>query len=330
MGTAVNNKKVLVTGAGGFIGSHLTEKLSASGYEVKAFVHYNSRNSWGWIDSSKYKGRIEIISGDIRDADIVRHAMRNVGTVFHLAALIGIPYSYHSPEAYVETNIKGSLNILQAAKDFGVKKIVHTSTSEIYGTARFVPITEDHPVNPQSPYAATKSAADVLALSFYRSFDLPVAIVRPFNTYGPRQSARAVIPTIITQMLYGNKRIKLGALTPSRDLTYVEDTVDGFIRAGECPGAVGEIINLGSNSEISIGDLTRLIALLLNRDVKIDSDKERKRPAKSEVERLMADNTKARQILNWEPKYSLEKGLKKTIAWFKENKDIYKSGIYNV
>lgn len=325
-----NNKKVLVTGAGGFIGSHLTEKLCASGYKVKAFVHYNSRNSWGWIDSSKYKERIEIISGDIRDADIVRHAMRNVEMVFHLAALIGIPYSYHSPEAYVETNIKGSLNILQAAKDFGVKKIVHTSTSEIYGTARFVPITENHPVNPQSPYAATKSAADLLALSFYRSFNLPVTIVRPFNTYGPRQSARAVIPTIITQILYGKKRIKLGALTPTRDFTYVEDTVDGFIRAGECSGSTGEIINLGNNSEISIGDLTRLIALCLNRDVRINSAQERKRPAKSEVERLMADNAKAKRILNWAPKYSLEKGLKKTIAWFKENKDIYKSGIYNV
>lgn len=330
MGMGTNNKKVLVTGAGGFIGSHLTEKLCVSGYAVKAIVHYNSRNSWGWLDSSKYKGRIEIISGDIRDADIVRHAMRNVEMIFHLAALIGIPYSYHSPEAYVETNIKGSLNILQAAKDFGVKKIIHTSTSEIYGTARFVPITENHPVNPQSPYAATKSAADLLALSFYRSFNLPVTVVRPFNTYGPRQSARAVIPTIITQILYGKKRIKLGALTPTRDFTYVEDTVDGFIRAGECPGSTGEIINLGNNSEISIGELTHLIALYLNREVIINSVQERKRPAKSEVERLMADNTKAKRILNWAPKYSLEKGLKKTIGWFKENKDIYKSGIYNV
>ena len=325
-----SNKKVLVTGAGGFIGSHLTEKLSSSGYKVKAFVHYNSRNSWGWLESSKCKNRIEIISGDIRDADVIRDAMRDVGTVFHLAALIGIPYSYHSPEAYVETNIKGSLNILQAAKDFGVKKIVHTSTSEIYGTAQFVPIPETHAINPQSPYAATKSAADLLAMSFYRSFDLPVAVVRPFNTYGPRQSARAVIPTIITQILYGKKNIKLGTLTTTRDLTYVEDTVDGFIRAGECPEAIGEIINLGTNSEISIGDLARLISRCLGRDVKVDTDGKRKRPAKSEVERLMADNAKAGRILNWTPKYSLEKGLKKTIAWFKENRDIYKSGIYNV
>ena len=324
------NKKVLVTGAGGFIGSHLTEKLSASGYKVKAFVHYNSRNSWGWLESSRCKKRIEIISGDIRDSDVVRDAMRDVGMVFHLAALIGIPYSYHSPEAYVETNIKGSLNILQAAKDSDVKKIIHTSTSEIYGTAQFVPITETHPINPQSPYAATKSAADLLALSFYRSFNLPVTVVRPFNTYGPRQSARAVIPTIITQILYGKKRIKLGALTPTRDLTYVEDTVDGFIRAGECSGSTGEIINLGNNSEISIGDLARLISRCLGRDVKVDTDEERKRPVKSEVERLMADNAKAKRILNWAPKYSLEKGLKKTIVWFKENKDIYKSGIYNV
>ncbi|MFA5339657.1 MAG: NAD-dependent 4,6-dehydratase LegB [Candidatus Omnitrophota bacterium] len=326
----MTKKKVLVTGAGGFIGSHLTEKLSASGYKVKAFVHYNSRNSWGWLESSRCKNRIEIISGDIRDADIVRDAMRDVEIVFHLAALIGIPYSYHSPEAYVETNIKGSLNILQAAKDSDVKKIVHTSTSEIYGTAQFVPITENHPINPQSPYAATKSAADVLALSFYRSFDLPVAVVRPFNTYGPRQSARAVIPTIITQILYGGKKIKLGALTPTRDLTYVEDTVDGFIRAGECRRAIGEIINLGSNSEISIGDLARTISLCLGRDVKIDSTPERKRPAKSEVERLLADNAKARRLLGWSPKYSLEKGLMKTIDWFRGNKDIYKSGIYNV
>lgn len=326
----ITKKKVLVTGAGGFIGSHLTEKLSASGYEVKAFVHYNSRNSWGWLESSKCKERIEVISGDIRDADIVRYAMRDIEMVFHLAALIGIPYSYHSPEAYVETNIKGSLNILQAAKDLGVKKVIHTSTSEIYGTAQSVPIMEAHLVNPQSPYAATKAAADFLALSFYRSFNMPVAVIRPFNTYGPRQSARAVIPTIITQILYGKKKIKLGALTPTRDLTYVEDTVDGFIRIGECLESIGEVINLGSNSEISIGDLAKLISKYLNCDIKIDSEQERKRPVKSEVERLRADNTKAKRILNWTPKYTLEKGLKNTIAWFKENKDIYKSGVYNV
>lgn len=326
----MSKRKVLVTGAGGFIGSHLTEKLCDSGYKVKAFVHYNSRNNWGWLETSRCKNRIEVVSGDIRDADVVRDAMRDVDMVFHLAALIGIPYSYHSPEAYVETNIKGSLNILQTAKDFGVKKVIHTSTSEIYGTAQFVPITERHPINPQSPYAASKSAADLLALSFYRSFDLPVTLVRPFNTYGPRQSARAIIPTIITQLLYGNKEIRLGALKPSRDLTYVEDTVDGFIRAGEARGSIGQVINLGSNSEISIEDLARLIAGHLGRDVRIISTRERKRPEKSEVERLRADNAKARRILDWTPKCSLEKGLKKTIAWFKNNRDIYKSGIYNV
>ena len=322
--------KVLITGAGGFIGSHLTDKLVALGYNVKAFVHYNSRNSWGWLDSSKSKDRIEIISGDIRDADIIRQAMRDVKIVFHLAALIGIPYSYYSPEAYLETNIKGTLNVLQAARDFNLKKVIVTSTSEIYGTAQSVPIAENHPINPQSPYAATKSAADVLSLSFYRSFNLPVTIVRPFNTYGPRQSARAVIPTIISQLLGGNKKIKLGALSPTRDLTYVEDTVDGFIRSGECVKSIGEIINLGNNSEISIGDLAKMIAKYIGKDIKIESDRERIRPVKSEVKRLMADNNKAKRILNWVPKYSLGKGLKKTIEWFKKNKNIYKNEIYNI
>lgn len=323
-------RKVLVTGAGGFIGSHLTEKLVSSGYGVKAFVHYNSRNSWGWLDASACKPRVEVISGDIRDADMIRHAMRGVDTVFHLAALIGIPYSYYSPEAYVDTNIKGTLGVLQAARDFGVKKVVITSTSEIYGTAQFVPISENHPINPQSPYAATKSAADLLALSFYRSFNLPVAVVRPFNTYGPRQSARAVIPTIITQILSGKNKIKLGALTPTRDLTFVEDTVNGFIRAGECSAAAGEIFNLGTNTEISIGDLAKLIADLLNRKIKIESETERKRPLKSEVERLMSDNAKAGEILGWSPEFNLEEGLKRTIAWFKKNKDLYKADMYNV
>ena len=323
-------KNVLITGAGGFIGSHLTEKLVTCGYAVKAFVHYNSMNSWGWLDSSKCKKDIKIISGDIRDADIIREAMADVEKVFHLAALIGIPYSYYSPEAYLQTNIKGSLNILQAARDAGVKRVIFTSTSEIYGTAQFVPITEAHPINPQSPYAATKSAADLLAMSFYRSFGLPVTIVRPFNTYGPRQSARAVIPTIITQILNGKKNIELGALTPTRDLTYVDDTVEGFIRAGQSPEAIGEIINLGSNSEISIQDLAQLISGFLNQDIKVKCDDSRKRPKKSEVERLRADNSKARQILNWAPKYNLERGLKKTIEWFKKNKNIYKSEIYNL
>jgi len=323
-------KKVLVTGAGGFIGSHLTERLSFLGYRVKAFVHYNSKNSWGWLESAKCKEHIEVISGDVRDTDIVRCAMQDVDIVFHLAALIGIPYSYHSPEAYVQTNTKGTLNILQTAKDAGVKKIIITSTSEIYGTAQSVPINESHPINPQSPYAATKAAADLLALSFYRSFNLPVAVIRPFNTYGPRQSARAIIPTIITQILSGAKKLKLGSLTPTRDLTFVEDTVDGFIRAGESPKAIGEVINLGNNSEISIGDLARLVCQYLKCDIAIASDNERKRPGKSEVNRLLSDNSKAKRILGWQPKYTLEKGLKETIAWFKENKEIYKSGIYNI
>ena len=323
-------KNVLVTGAGGFIGSHLTEKLCASGYAVKAFVHYNSRNSWGWLDYSPCSGRIEVIAGDIRDSDILRFAMRDVDLVFHLAALIGIPYSYHSPEAYVETNIKGSLNVLQAARDLGVKKVVLTSTSEIYGTAQSDLINEAHPIEPQSPYAASKAGADLLAKSFYRSFNLPLVIVRPFNTYGPRQSARAIVPTIITQILSAKGSIKLGALTPTRDLTYIEDTVDGFMRAGESARAVGEIINLGSNSEISVGDLARLIAKYLDKKLKIEYEEERMRPQKSEVKRLLADNTKARRILGWQPAYSLEKGLKKTISWFKENQGNYKPDIYNI
>ncbi len=323
-------KKVLVTGAGGFIGSHLVEKLSARGYHIKAFVHYNSRNSWGWLETLNCKTPLEVITGDIRDIDIVRGAMRDVKMVFHLAALIGIPYSFCSPQAYFQTNIKGSLNILQSAMDLDVKKIIITSTSEIYGTAQFVPIREDHPINPQSPYAATKSSADLIAVSFYRSFNLPVAIVRPFNTYGPRQSARAVIPTIITQMLNSNNKIKLGALNPTRDFTYVEDTVEGFILAGESSKTAGEIINLGSGSEISISDLARLISKYLNCSLKIESEDDRKRPVNSEVTRLIADNSKAKRLLKWMPKYNLEAGLKKTIAWFKNNQSLYKPWIYNV
>jgi len=323
-------KKVLVTGAGGFIGSHLAEKLSSLGCNVKAFVHYNSRNSWGWLDSSACKEQIEVISGDVRNADIVRNAMRDVDTVFHLAALIGIPYSYHSPEAYVDTNIKGTLNILQSALDFGVKKVVLTSTSEIYGTAQSIPINELHPINPQSPYAASKAAADLLGISFQKSFNLPVVIIRPFNTFGPRQSARAVIPTIITQILNGKNKIKLGALSPTRDLTYVEDTVNGFIRAEKCAGGVGEIINLGSNSEISIRDLAGLIAKIIGVKINIESDSLRERPKKSEVERLLADTCKAKKLLGWKAAHTLEGGLTKTIEWFKRNKDIYKSEVYNI
>jgi Nucleoside-diphosphate-sugar epimerases len=323
-------KKVLVTGAGGFIGSHLTEKLVAHGYQVKAFTHYNSRNSWGWLDSSVCKEVIEVIAGDVRDADIIRYAMRDVEIVFHLAALIGIPYSYHSPEAYVDTNIKGTLNILQSALDFGVKKVVLTSTSEIYGTAQFVPITELHPINPQSPYAASKSAADLLGISFNRSFDLPVAIVRPFNIFGPRQSARAIIPTIITQIFAGCKKIKLGSLDPARDFTYVDDAVKGFIKAGESKKSIGEVINLGNKKEISIRDLVRLIAKIMGVSVTVQEDAKRKRPVKSEVDRLMADNSKAKRLLKWAPEHSLEQGLRETIEWFKENNANYKTDIYNV
>lgn len=326
----ITKRNVLITGAGGFIGSHLTEKLSSCGYKVRAFVHYNSRNSWGWLDSLAVKERIEVISGDIRDIDIVRYAMRDVEMVFHLAALIGIPHSYNSPEAYVDTNIKGTLNILQSAVDCGVKRVVLTSTSEIYGTAQFVPITELHPINPQSPYAASKSAADLLGISFYKSFDLPVAIVRPFNTFGPRQSARAVIPTIITQILAGCKRIKLGALDTTRDFTYIEDIVKGFINAAKSKRAIGQVVNLGNRSEISICDLVNLIAKLMGADITIQEEAKRKRPEKSEVDRLMADNSKAKKILKWAPEYSFEEGLKKTIDWFKKNNVGYKTDIYNV
>ncbi len=323
-------KKVLVTGAGGFIGSHLVEKLVQKGYKVKGLVHYNSKSSWGWLESSTYKNSVEVISGNVRDGDIIRHAMQGIDTVFHLAALIGIPYSYVSPEAYLETNVRGSLNVFQTAKDLGVKRVIHTSTSEIYGTAEFVPIHEKHPINPQSPYAASKSAADFFALTFFRSFDFPVVVIRPFNTYGPRQSARAIIPTIITQILRGDKKIKLGALTPTRDLTFVEDTVDGFIAAGESGSVAGEVINLGNNSEISVADLAHLIARMMDAKIIIEEDTKRKRPLKSEVNRLVADNAKAKKILKWSPQYDLESGLKKTIAWIKKNQGLYKSDIYNI
>lgn len=323
------SKKVLVTGAAGFIGSFLCDSLIEMGYDIKAFIRYNSRNFWGWLENSPYKDKMEIFSGDIRNYDSVKYAMKGVDMVFHLAALIGIPYSYYSSDSYVDTNIKGTLNILEAARDEGIKKIVHTSTSEVYGTARFVPITEEHPVNPQSPYAATKAGADFIAMSFYRSFDLPVATVRPFNTYGPRQSARAVIPTIITQILNG-KRIKLGTTSSTRDLTYVKDTVQGFIKAGESENAIGEVINLGNNSDISVKDLAILISRLMDTEIEIDIDPSRVRPERSEVEKLRADTEKARKILGWAPNYSLEQGLKETIEWFMPNKDIYKSEIYNV
>jgi NAD dependent epimerase/dehydratase len=331
-------KKILVTGADGFIGSHLVEELVNRGYKVKAFVLYNSFNSWGWLDtlSKEIKDNIEIFSGDIRDAYGVKNAMQGCDIVLHLAALIAIPYSYHSPETYVDTNIKGTLNILQAARELNIKHVVHTSTSEVYGTARFVPITEEHPLQGQSPYSASKIGADQLAYSFYASFKTPVTIIRPFNTYGPRQSSRAVIPTIITQIANGVKKIKLGSISPTRDFNFVKDTVDGFISAALTNKGLGEVINLGSNFEISVGDTVNLISDIMGKNIEIITDDIRIRPENSEVERLWADNTKAKTLLDWSPKYGgkdgLRNGLKETIEWFtnQDNLKQYKSTLYNI
>jgi len=330
--------KVLVTGADGFIGSHLTESLVREGYDVKAFVYYNSFNSWGWLDHCQrdVKGGFEVFSGDIRDPHGVRKAMSDCDAVIHLAALIAIPYSYHSPDTYVETNIKGSLNVVQAARDMDLEKVVHTSTSEVYGTAQFVPITEEHPLQGQSPYSASKIGADQIAISFHKSFGTPVSVIRPFNTYGPRQSARAVIPTIISQVASGKREIKLGDVRPTRDFNFVEDTVRGFIRALNSDRSVGEVINLGNNFEISIGQLASVIAEQMGVEIQILSDESRIRPANSEVERLWADNTKALRLLDWAPKFSgisgLKQGLEVTARWFSrpENLDVYKPDIYNV
>lgn len=334
----LRNRKILVTGADGFIGSHLTEELVRQGYDVRAFVLYNSYNSWGWLDHcpADIKGRFEVFAGDIRDPHGVKEALKGCAVVLHLAALIAIPYSYHSPDTYVDTNIKGTLNILQAARELGIEKVIHTSTSEVYGTAQFVPITEEHPLQGQSPYAATKIGADQLALSFYRSFGLPVAIIRPFNTYGPRQSARAVIPTIISQITSGKREIKLGAVSPTRDFNYVQDTVQGFIAIAESDQSIGEVINIGSNYEISIGNLVQTISRLMNTEVRIETESQRLRPDKSEVERLWADNSKARRLLGWEPQYGgqkgLERGLAETIAWFRDpgNLNRYRTDVYNI
>ena len=331
-------KKILVTGADGFIGSHLTETLVKQGYSVKAFVYYNSFNSWGWLDEldEKVKNSIEIFSGDIRDPNGVRKAMSDCETVLHLAALIAIPYSYHSPDTYIDTNIKGTLNIVQAAKDLNIQKVVHTSTSEVYGTAQFVPITEEHPLKGQSPYSASKIGADQIAYSFFASFNTPITILRPFNTYGPRQSARAVIPTIITQIASGKKKIQLGATSPTRDFNFVEDTVSGFISAMKSKSTDGEVINIGSNFEVSVNDTANLISELMNQKIEWEVDNNRIRPTNSEVERLWASNTKAKTLLGWEPKYSglegLRLGLQKTIDWFinKENLKKYKINIYNI
>lgn len=331
-------KKILVTGADGFIGSHLTEALVRQGYDVRAFVLYNSFNSWGWLDrcAEDVKGHFEIFSGDIRDPNGVRTAMKECDAVLHLAALIAIPYSYHSPDTYVDTNVKGTLNIVQAARDLNVGKVVHTSTSEVYGTARFVPITEEHPLQGQSPYSASKIGADQIAMSFYTSFNTPVSTIRPFNTYGPRQSARAVIPTIITQIANGKRQLKLGALSPTRDFNYVADTVAGFIAALKSERGIGEVINIGSNFEISIGDTARTIAEVMGEEIEILTDEQRLRPEKSEVERLWASNEKASELLGWEPQYGglegFRRGLTETAAWFgdPENLSNYKSDIYNI
>ena len=334
----LQGKKVLVTGADGFIGSHLTEHLVALGVDVRAFVYYNSFNSWGWLDEAdtQIKQSLDVFAGDIRDPHGVRTAMQGCDVVLHLAALIAIPYSYHSPDTYVDTNIKGTLNVVQAARELGVQRVVHTSTSEVYGTARFVPITEAHPLQGQSPYSASKIGADQMALSFHASFETPVAVIRPFNTYGPRQSARAVIPTIITQIAAGQRQIKLGAIHPTRDFNHVQDTVRGFVAVAECDAAIGQVINVGSNYEVSVGDTASLIADLMGREVEFTSDEQRLRPAGSEVERLWADNTLARELAGWAPEYSgldgLRRGLRNTIDWFgvPDNLRRYKAGLYNI
>ena len=323
------DKKVLVTGAGGFIGSHLTERLVELGANTRAFVHYNSMGTWGWLDYSPMKSQIEIVAGDIADRDSVWKAMQSVDIVFHLAALIGIPYSYHVPTSYVRTNIQGTLNVLQAALAANVECMVHTSTSEVYGTAQYVPIDEKHPLQGQSPYSATKIGADKLAEAFYRSFGLPAVTIRPFNTYGPRQSARAVIPTIIIQCLNGGK-VRLGNIHPTRDLNYIADVVNGFLLAAERPKAIGQTINLGSGREISIGDLAKLIIHLVGRPIDIESEEKRVRPDKSEVDRLLADNTSARAVLGWEPAISLEEGLERTIEWIRQHRERYRPDVYSI
>ena len=325
-------KKVLVTGADGFIGSHLTELLLEKGFDVRAFVYYNSFGTWGWIDTfpEETKKEIEVFTGDIRDPNGVREALKGVDTVFHLAALIAIPFSYYSPDSYVDTNIKGTLNVLQAARDLGTKRLLITSTSEVYGTAQYVPIDEKHPYQGQSPYSATKIGADRLAESFYRSFELPVSIVRPFNTYGPRQSARAVIPTVISQLLAGKEEIKLGSLTPTRDFNFVKDTVNGFYEIAKSENTIGEEINIATKQEISIGELAKEIISQINPKAKIVCDEMRLRPEKSEVNRLLGDNAKIQRLTDWKPQYTFEEGISETIAWIRDNLDRYKTDIYNV
>lgn len=330
----LENKRILITGADGFIGSHLVQRLLEENCSLRAFVYYNSFNSWGWLDSlsTEQLSKIEIFAGDIRDPNGVRTAMKNVDVVFHLAALIAIPYSYHSPDNYIDTNIKGTLNILQAARDSNVEKILVTSTSEVYGTAKYVPIDEKHTRQGQSPYSATKIGADTIAESFYRSFNLPVTIVRPFNTYGPRQSARAVIPTIITQLLAGKKSVNLGSVTPTRDLLFVKDTVNGFVAIAKSDKVIGEEINIATQSEISVKDLAQMIINKINPSATIFTENKRLRPEKSEVERLLGSNEKIKILTDWQQQYSLREGLNETIEWFsnKENLKKYKSDIYNI
>lgn len=325
-------KKILVTGSDGFIGSHLTEELVRAGYQVKAFVYYNSFNTWGWLDTlpSDVMKNVEIFQGDVRDPNGVKEAMKETAAVFHLAALIAIPFSYHSPDTYVDTNIKGTLNILQAAREQDLERVLVTSTSEVYGTAQYVPMDEKHPFQGQSPYSATKIGADRLAESFYRSFQLPVSIVRPFNTFGPRQSARAVIPTIITQLLAGKEKIHLGSLTPTRDFNYVKDIVNGFIKIYESERTIGEEINIATQHEISIGELAEELIRQINPNAKIVCDEERLRPEKSEVNRLLGSNKKIKELTDWKPVYSFEEGLSETISFFKDNMDKYKPDIYNI
>lgn len=338
MGSVKSSSNILVTGADGFIGSHLTESLVRQGFSVRAFVYYNSFNSWGWLDrcNEDVKGHFEVIAGDIRDPYGVKTAMKNCNAVLHLAALVAIPYSYNSPETYVDTNIKGTLNVLQAARELKLDKIIHTSTSEVYGSARFIPITEDHPILGQSPYSASKISADHLVNSFYSSFELPVVTLRPFNTYGPRQSLRAVIPTIITQIAAQKKSITLGSTFPTRDFSFVKDTVAGFIAALTSINGLGQVVNLGSNFEISIQSTVELIAELMNRKITVNCDESRVRPSGSEVDRLFADNSKAKDLFNWTPEYAgidgFKRGLSETIEWFlsKENLRHYKPDFYNI
>ena len=334
----IKGKKILVTGADGFIGSHLSEELIRLGADVRAFVFYNSFNSCGWLDHSSEEIRkdIDVFAGDIRDPHGVRKAMQGCDVVFHLAALIAIPYSYHSPDTYVDTNVKGTLNIVQAARELDIEKIIHTSTSEVYGTAKFVPITEEHPLQGQSPYSASKIGADQIAISFYKSFETPVSIIRPFNTYGPRQSARAVIPTIITQIANGKRKIELGSLYPTRDFNYIKDTVRGFIAVAESDRSIGEVINIGSNFEISIGETAELISDIMDVEIEFVTDDQRVRPDKSEVERLWADNSKAGELAGWQPEYGgkegFKRGLAETVGWFTDPENLikYKANIYNL